>query len=426
MPYIELIKERENAYENVKNQLISSQQIPKYGYSQHIIQQLLFYFSSADFNNHQSSGAGEREGRVFSSLVQQRHYGFSHGIGRSGDLLEDQPKAAGSSLLHRITRNLACHALQKCGFQAKDTLITPFCVGMSINYIIQHLKLKTIAWIRMDQKSVPKAIQLSGAKIIVINTIAKNNYVIGDYNQLELIINDVDCVISTTSCFSPRVPDNMQQICQIVGKNKKYHIVNNAYGIHSEIMHQLNKYPSINFVVSSLDKNFMIPVSGCLIYSKYKQQIQDLGKSYAGRASGSQIIDLFITLLELGQMGIAQLQKQRRNIFELFVNELQKIPQIVVTTIPDNDISFYFYFTDQSKYEAKKISSELFRSGISGSKALIKGKTEFFQTFILEDFGRGGVHDFPDYITCAASIGMQQTEVYNYIKKLKQIISSVQ
>ena len=32
-------------------------------------------------------GAGEREGRVWSPLVRARHWGFSHGVGRSGELM---------------------------------------------------------------------------------------------------------------------------------------------------------------------------------------------------------------------------------------------------------------------------------------------------------------------------------------------------
>lgn len=36
-------------------------------------------------------------------LVARRHYGFGHGIGRSGDLEESQPKAVGSSIMNQLT-----------------------------------------------------------------------------------------------------------------------------------------------------------------------------------------------------------------------------------------------------------------------------------------------------------------------------------
>lgn len=44
-------------------------------------------------------GVGEREARVFSRLVRARHGHFGHGMGRSGDVQEPQPKAAGKSRL---------------------------------------------------------------------------------------------------------------------------------------------------------------------------------------------------------------------------------------------------------------------------------------------------------------------------------------
>ncbi len=49
-----------------------------------------------DSNNFlDNAGVGEREGRVFSSLVLRSRYRMSHGVGRSGDIAAVQPKAAG-------------------------------------------------------------------------------------------------------------------------------------------------------------------------------------------------------------------------------------------------------------------------------------------------------------------------------------------
>ena len=46
-----------------------------------------------DSNNFPNNvGVGEREARVASRLVAQRHYGLAHGIGRSGDITAEQPK----------------------------------------------------------------------------------------------------------------------------------------------------------------------------------------------------------------------------------------------------------------------------------------------------------------------------------------------
>lgn len=71
--------------------------------------------SSMDSNNFvENIGVGDREGRVYSSIVARRNFYFSHGIGRSGDLLADQPKAAGGSLLYKLTSSLVAYCFTKC------------------------------------------------------------------------------------------------------------------------------------------------------------------------------------------------------------------------------------------------------------------------------------------------------------------------
>ena len=52
-------------------------------------------------------GMGEREARVFSSVVAERNFSMGHGLGRSGDLGATQPKAAGSSLISGLARLLS-------------------------------------------------------------------------------------------------------------------------------------------------------------------------------------------------------------------------------------------------------------------------------------------------------------------------------
>lgn len=74
-----------------------------------------------DSNNFDKKvGVGERESRIFSRIVEERHFYMGHGIGipifyinlgRSGDVSANQPKAAGSSLLLQMTRFLTVSAL---------------------------------------------------------------------------------------------------------------------------------------------------------------------------------------------------------------------------------------------------------------------------------------------------------------------------
>ena len=43
---------------------------------------------------------------IMGALVYFRHFGLGHGIGRSGDICEVQPKAAGSSIISKLTNRL--------------------------------------------------------------------------------------------------------------------------------------------------------------------------------------------------------------------------------------------------------------------------------------------------------------------------------
>jgi len=38
-------------------------------------------------------------------------------------------------------------------------------------------------------------------------------------------------IVSTTSCFAPRVPDNVEELSLIAKKFGVFHVVNNAYGV---------------------------------------------------------------------------------------------------------------------------------------------------------------------------------------------------
>lgn len=63
-----------------------------------------------DSNNFRgNAGVGEREGRVASALVAKRHWHLAHGIGRSGDIAAEQPKARATLLqaFHPLHRHFA-------------------------------------------------------------------------------------------------------------------------------------------------------------------------------------------------------------------------------------------------------------------------------------------------------------------------------
>ena len=86
-------------------------------------------------------GVGEREARVASELVARRHYRLAHGIGRSGDIAAEQPKAAGSSLLARLTHLLAADALEAAGMaEVGAALVVPLATGMALTATLLALR----------------------------------------------------------------------------------------------------------------------------------------------------------------------------------------------------------------------------------------------------------------------------------------------
>ena len=68
--------------------------------------------------------------------------------------------------------------------------------------------------------------------------------------------------------------------------------------------------------MSSLDKNFMVPVSGALVYTvKSSGFVNELGSNYPGRASNYHVMDFIITMLEMGVTGLENILNERKEAF---------------------------------------------------------------------------------------------------------------
>ena len=122
------------------------------------IQSLLNKMAIMDSNNFKgNAGVGEREGRIYSSMVRDRNYGMGHGIGRSGDVNALQPKAVGSSLMVKLCKAMTLNVIKKViGMSCiNDCLVLPFATGMSITLTLLALKsakpnAEYVIWPRID------------------------------------------------------------------------------------------------------------------------------------------------------------------------------------------------------------------------------------------------------------------------------------
>jgi O-phospho-L-seryl-tRNASec:L-selenocysteinyl-tRNA synthase len=266
--------------------LFINRRLPDEGWSDVQIQSFLFLLSTLDTNNKlmvndgdtSSSrwcGVGEREGRVYSSLVAHRHFGLSHGMGRSGDITEPQPKAVGSSVMVKLTLLLVLDAIRRAsGLEgpAKHGLLLPMCTGMSMSLVLSALRQEgkdVVLWSRIDQKSCFKAVQTAGLKCVVVPTRIEMDEVVTDLDAMESLLNKYEgrilAVITTSSCFAPRVPDHVDKVAKLCAQHDGVaHVINNAYGLQCKktckLISRACVVGRVDAVVCSTDKNFLVPV----------------------------------------------------------------------------------------------------------------------------------------------------------------------
>ncbi|XP_047241948.1 O-phosphoseryl-tRNA(Sec) selenium transferase isoform X2 [Girardinichthys multiradiatus] len=387
--YIRQGSQARRGHEQLIRHLLDQGKCPEEGWSESTVELFLNELAVMDSNNFLGNcGVGEREGRVASSLVARRHYRLIHGIGRSGDIAAVQPKAAGSSLLNKLTNSVVLDILKISGVRSvASCFVVPMATGMSLTLCFLTLrhrrpKARYIIWPRIDQKSCFKSMITAGFEPVVVENVLVGDELRTDLETVqrkiqELGAENVLCVHSTTSCFAPRVPDRLMEdfttfsnLCSIsvtmhiyvfylfssVSVNKessissfvcnilssrleelatmcaKYdipHIVNNAYGVQSsKCMHLIQqgaRVGRIDAFVQSLDKNFMVPVGGAIIAGFDESFVQEISKMYPGRASASPSLDVLITLLTLGANGYKKYLSERKEIYSFLVEELKNL-----------------------------------------------------------------------------------------------------
>jgi O-phospho-L-seryl-tRNASec:L-selenocysteinyl-tRNA synthase len=427
--------------------LLTQRSLPEIGWDDATIETFLADCAAMDSNNFlESVGAGEREARVYSNLVRRRNMGFGHGIGRSGDVDTVQPKAGGSSLIYKLTNRLALHASKLCGIiKTEKCLVLPLATGMTLALVLLTIKTtmrkdgaKYIIWPRMDQKSCFKAIFTAGCIPIVVEMKKVEDELCTDIAAIEAEIDRVGvdnivAVVSTTSCFAPRAPDDIYSISCLCAIKNIPHVVNHAYGLQlSKACHDLNEACRVGRVdawVSSTDKNFMVPVGGAIVGSPKESIIDAVSKLYPGRASINPILDLFITFMSMGIRGLRQLLQQRKEVYTFLKEGIERVAKEHderVLQSPHNNISIGMTVDTIAGDDPSIITylgSMLFARGVSGTRIISKKETKTIEGFVFRGYG-SQCNDYPhDYLTAAAAIGMTIEDVNVYIDRLGRCIS---
>ena len=343
--YVQQAQQARQARESLVKTLLAQRRLPEKGWDEVSLRLLLAELAGLDSNTFVgNAGVGEREGRVVCPIISQRHFGLGHGIGRSGDIAEAQPKAAGSSLIYALTNALAADALKRAGATGISEAVTlPLATGMSVTLLLLALRqlrpnATYVLWPRIDQKSCLKAICAAGLTPLPIENVLEGDELRTDVPALaaktaEVGADRVLCVLSTTSCFAPRGIEKLLEVARLCHEVDIPHIVNNAYGVQcSACMKAIataSRHARLDAFVQSTDKNFLVPVGGAIVATASKeygsQLLAKLRSTYPGRASISPVLDLFTTLLYLGASGWTALLERRRAMLPPFRKRLAEV-----------------------------------------------------------------------------------------------------
>ncbi|CAG7830853.1 unnamed protein product [Allacma fusca] len=433
--------------------LLKEKKWPKEGWDDLTIEMLLNELALMDSNNFPSRcGVGEREGRIYSSMVSRRHFRLSHGVGRSGDLGEVQPKAAGSSILSVLTNSLLLDLCRThVSRSVSDVFLCPTATGLSISLVLLTLAkekpgAKYVIWPRIDQKSCFKCILTAGLQPLIIEPKLIGEELQTNTDEIERIIADygtdkILCILATTSCFAPRACDTLEVIGRLCKSHNLFHVVNNAYGLQSGkcaySISQAAHHGRVDIFVQSTDKNLMVPVGGAIIAGFNKTLVQKIRQNYPGRASSSQFLDVFITLLSMGSNEYTRLLKKRSENYKYLKNRFgalaEKFSEHIIQT-PNNQISIGMTLSNigsnlpESERPAviSKLGSMLFLRSVCGARVVPCDQT--VKSIDGYDFQGWGSHckEYPyPYITAAASIGMETKDVDLFVEKLEECLKKL-
>jgi O-phospho-L-seryl-tRNASec:L-selenocysteinyl-tRNA synthase len=178
-----------------------------------------------------------------------------------------------------------------------------------------------------------------------------------------------------------------------------------------------------------------------VIVSSDKSVIDNVGKVYAGRASSSPIVDLFITLLSMGLTGYKRLLDERTSMLETFPDRLDSVAKKYgerLLICPSNTISFGITLDalprqqrddetteDYTKAVAKDTSSfgaMLFSRCVSGTRVVPRAQTKVMSGEEFVGFGSSTSNYHSAYMTAACAIGVSKTEIDEFFVRLDKTL----
>ena len=186
----------------------------------------------------------------------------------------------------------------------------------------------------------------------------------------------------------------------------------------------------------------MVPVGGAVVASPSDDIIDNIAKMYPGRASMSPILDLFITLLSMGEKGLQRVWNERLRLLPVLTQGLTELAHAyneVVLSAPKNSISIGVSLNSGNADTERAVDgnsipeaspsflgSMLFQRNVSGCRVVPKSsKVTNINGY---DFVGWGAHttDYPhSYLTAACAVGATESDVVSFLERFSKVWKKV-
>ena len=402
--------------------LFEERRVPEKGWDDETIDFLLTLLSMMDTDKDPDSARiGEREARVASALVGELAHGFCHGVGRSGHVSAVQPKAAGGSIAYYYANRLALDILHRTGLpRLKSACVLPLATGMAIGLSAgvarDETKRRWAVFPRVDHASPVKGLELVGLSVKKIEGEVVGDAVRVPFERVaEAVDKNTAVIVSTTTFFPPREPDDLKAIARLAAEEGVSHIVNNAYGVQSreimKLIHGAMCAGRVDAVVQSTDKNFLTPVGGTIVASPDPGFAEKVSKMYAGRASAAPVVQFLAAILSLGLLKYEKLRNEQESNRRLLSEKLQKVADAHGERVLNvfNPIAAGMTLNG---FEAKKVGHYLYNLRVTGPRVLEP-----------TDFGTCCPKYHSPYITINAAIGSSANDVELAMERLDRALA---
>lgn len=176
----------------------------------------------------------------------------------------------------------------------------------------------------------------------------------------------------------------------------------------------------------------MVPVGGAVVASPSQAFIDLVSSCYPGRASMTPILDLFITLLSMGESGyrgLLETRKQLRTVMLAGLGDLIETHGLSMLSAPLNSISIGISLDalvpeQQRRGSLTFLGSMLYQRSVSGCRVVTcidEVKKVAGVDFV--DWGAHMAHYPHSYFTVACSIGLTENDVTLFLQRLDKVLN---